>query len=188
MVGKPLAKVFYTRYIQEHVRIAVQGHLPVDSPGHHVPGGKVAPLWGVFLHKPAAIRRKESPALSPDSFGNQEVLSFGNSQGGGVELNVFSVDHPGAGAVGHGEAVPPGTRGVRGVPVDPTEAPGGEDRGPGDVPPDLTPLLIQYIRPMAGYGLVYGEGIAGMVGKGDQVHRGGPGDELHVGKLPQKGV
>ena len=97
----------------------MQGHLPVDGAGHNVPGGEVPPIRGVLLHEPAAVGSKKLSPFTSHCLRNQKVFALGDGERGGVELYVLGVDHPGAGAVGHGQAVPPRPRGICGVAVDP---------------------------------------------------------------------
>ena len=104
-----------------------------------------------------------------------------------MELDVLGVDDAGTRPVGHGKAVAAGSRGVGGVAEDPAQAAGGQDRESGKAPVDPAGLAIEQIGAVAGDGLVGGQRIPGVVGKGDEVDGREAGEKPHVGTAAQRG-
>ena len=103
-----------------------------------------------------------------------------------MELDVFGVDDARPGPAGHRQTVPPCPGWVGGVAEDAANAAGRQDGDRGKCAVDGFPFSVKDIGTMAGYGCVGRQGIARMVGVGDQVHRGGIGQQLNVGVFLQR--
>ena len=173
--------------VQQHIGVPVHHHFVVDGPRDHVPGGQVAPIGSVLPHKRAAVGGEQPSPFPPYRLGDEEPLRSGEGQDGGVKLDVLGVDDPRAGPVGHGQPVAPGAFGVGGVAVDAPQPARRQYRCSGEVPVHPSRGPVQHVRAVAGDGVVDGEGVAGVVGEGDEVHRRGVGHQADVGGFPQRG-
>ena len=111
--------------------------LRVDGAGHDVARGQVA-LRVDALHDATAVPGDQGRALAAQRLGQQEAVARrAGRERGRVELHELHVGHPGAGAVGQGDAVSGGAGRVGGAGPERAGAPGREDRGPGAQLEDL---------------------------------------------------
>ena len=80
-----------------------------------------------------------------------------------MKLNEFEVGNPCTGAIGHGEAVTTRPRGISGVPVDASQASGGQNCGFRNDAIHFVAYSVEYISSMAGDGFVDSQRIFAMV-------------------------
>src|SRR5688500_13441126 len=86
-----------------------------------------------------------------------------------MKLYVLSINNPGTGPIGHGQAVAACSRGIRGISIDAPEPASGEHRCGSQIAMNPVLVAVEHVGPMAGYRLVIVQRIAGMMWEGYKV-------------------
>ena len=100
-------------------------HFCVDGAGHDVARGEVFERVVAF-HELPPLFVDENPALAAHRLADEKRFGLRVEQAGRVKLHEFHVADRGAGAPGHGHAVPRSDVGIRRVEVDFAAAAGGQ--------------------------------------------------------------
>ena len=141
----------------------------------------------VALHERRAALVHEPRARAAHRLGDQEARRIAVVERGRVELHVLGVDHAGAGAVRHGEAVAARAHRVGGAQEDLAEPAGGQDGGAGEAADDLARRLVEHVGADAGQRVVDGAAVAAVVRRCEQVDGRVAGEETHARVARERG-